>query len=147
MGHMIRAFIGKDITMQTISENWVQAEKIKLPQGFALIFLTDYLFDDIEELFNEEKTYEYPFLKYFSKSINSFLSENSFNCQILYIETDYFGGYGSQAGVLFENGIMKEKPINGNGTVNRLLKNIGVYKEKGKDEFDSLHLYRFRHID
>ncbi len=50
MGHMIRAIIGKDHVIRSIVECWVYVEMIKLPQKFALIFLNDNLFDDIEEL-------------------------------------------------------------------------------------------------
>jgi len=31
--------------------------------------------------------------------------------------------------------------------INLVLKELGVYKEKDKDEFDSINLYKFRRMD
>lgn len=146
LGQMIRAIIGKDKYIQNIAERLVYAIKHDLPQGFALIYLTDCLFDDIEELINEKDTCKYSSLNYLSDSVIVFLEEFSRNTQLIYIETDYFGGYGTQAGVLFENGFMKE-PMSGEGTINFLLRSIGVHQMNNKDEFDSLQLYKFRRME
>ncbi len=58
----------------------------------------------------------------------------------MYIETDYFGGYGTQIGILFKNNSVINSPISEEGIINKLLKEIGVLKYMGKDEFDSLGL-------
>lgn len=147
MGHMIRAIIGKDHVIRSISECWVYVETIKLPQEFALIFLNDNLFDDIEELINIKNTCNYPHLNHLTNSVIAFLKVNSLKGQLLYMETDYFGGYGTQAGVFFENGEMKCEPMVGDGTVNRLLGLLGVRKHLLKDEFDTLELYKYRCMD
>ena len=147
MGHIIRAIIGKKHIIQPIAERWTYAEMLSLPQNYALIFLNDDLFDDIEELVDLENTSNYPHLSYLTDSVIEFLKENSLKGQLLYMETDYFGGYGTQAGVIFENGEMKGEPIDGDGTVNRLLGLLGVRKHLQKDEFDSLELYKYRRMD
>jgi len=147
MGHMVRAIIGKTHIIQPIVEGWVYAEMICLPQDYALIFLNDNLFDDIEELVDIENTSNYPYLNYLTDSVICFLKECSLEGQLLYMETDYFGGYGTQAGVIFENGEMKGEPMDGDGTVNRLLGLIGVRKHLLKDEFDTLELYKYRRMD
>ena len=90
---------------------------------------------------------KYPQFNYLSDSVISFLLQESKGAQIIYIETDYFGGYGTQTGVLFENGSIAIEPMQGNGVINYLLRQIGVYKEHNKDEFTSLQLYRFRRMD
>ena len=147
MGHMIRAIIGKTHIIQPIVEGWVYAEMICLPQDYALIFLNDNLFDDIEELVDLENTSNYPHLNYLTDSVIFFLKEHSLKGQLLYMETDYFGGYGTQAGVIFENGEMNGEPMDGDGTVNRLLGLLGVRKHLQKDAFDSLELYKYRRMD
>lgn len=147
MGHMIRAIVGKDNVIQSITEHRVYAEMTKLPQGYAFIFLNDYLFDDIEKMYDLENTRNYPHLNYLTDSVIDFLKDNSIGAQLVYIETDYFGGYGTQAGVIFENGDMKFEPIDGKGTVNHLLKLLGVKKHLMKDEFDTLELYKYRRMD
>lgn len=134
---MIRAIIGKDHIIRSIAECWL-VEMIKLPQEFALVFLNDNLFDDIEELYDLQNTCDYPHLKYLTDSVIEFLKVNSFKGQLLYMETDYFGGYGTQAGVIFENGDIKCEPMHGDRTVNHLLRLLGVRKQLLKDEFDTL---------
>ena len=97
--------------------------------------------------FDIADTHKYPQFNYLSDSVISFLLQESKDAQIIYIETDYFGGYGTQTGVLFENGSIAIEPMQGNGVINYLLHQIGVYKEHNKDEFTSLQLYRFRRMD
>ncbi len=65
---------------------------------------------------------------------------------LAYIETDYAGGVGTQAGVLLERGKVVLGPVEGEGTVNRLLNAIGVWHRPGEDEFDALSLGRYRHM-
>ena len=147
MGHMIRAIIGKENVIRSISERRVNAEMISLTQRSALIFLNDSLFDDISETVDPKNTCNYPHLYFLSDPVICFLKEHSAGAQLIYIETDYFGGYGTQAGVFFENGEMKYGPTDGNGTVNHLLKLLGVKRHLFKDEFDTLELYRYRDMD
>ncbi|MBR6580281.1 MAG: hypothetical protein IKK66_03190 [Ruminococcus sp.] len=144
MGHMI---IGKDHVIRSIAECWVYVEMIKLPQEFALVFLNDNLFDDIEKLIDLKNTCDYPHLNYLTNSVIEFLKVNSLKGQLLYMETDYFSRYGTQVGVIFENGDIKCEPMHGDGTVNHLLKLLGVRKLLQKDEFDTLELYKYRYMD
>ena len=41
---------------------------------------------------------------------------------------------------------MKCEPMNGDGTVNHLLRLLGVRKHLLKDEFDTLELYKYRRM-
>ena len=147
MGHMIRAVIGKENVIRSITERRAYADMISLPQSYALIFLNDSLFDDITETVDLKYTCNYPHLHFLTDPVICFLKEHSAGAQLIYIETDYFGGYGTQAGAFFENGEMKFGPTDGNGTVNHLLKLLGVKRHFLKDEFDTLELYRYRNMD
>ena len=62
------------------------------------------------------------------------------------METDYFGGIGTQGGVLYENGRIRIAPHSGDGTINLLLRELGVKCLANKDEFDSLNLGNYRHM-
>ena len=146
MGHQIEAVIGKREAVQAFADNWAQAEMVELPQNCGLVFLTAALFDDITELFDEPDREEPSPLTYFTSAIRWALEDASRQGPLVYIETDYAGGYGTQAGILLEQGKTILGPIEGEGTVNRLLYSIGVWCERGKDEFDSLDLGRYRHM-
>lgn len=151
MGHCITAIIGKTETIKEIADDWVYAKEIELTQGYSMVFLTAALFDDIIELYGEpgEAVYReiYPELTYFTEAIAEILQRYSFHTRLAYIETDYCGGVGTQAGLLYENGRMIIEPQSGEGTINTLAKELGVKCMAGNDEFDSLNLGRYRHME
>lgn len=163
--HCIRCFIVKKDLMNAFADRWVEAETIDLSQGFSLIFLTDELYDGIEELVNSKLDVDYSeFFNYLSPSIYEVLVQESRKGMIAYIETDYFGGVGKQSAILFENSQVKIAPLKtetfwdektysyyhkpeGEKAINIVLKELGVYKAKEKDEFDSIGLDQVRRMD
>lgn len=146
MGHCIQAVIGMHETIQKLAEDWVCAEEIRLPQGYGMVLLTNALLDDLTELFDVPDEFCCPELDFFTVAAERFLQQYSFQAKLAYIETDYFGGVGTQAGVLYENGRILIGPRSGDGTINLLLKEFGVWCESDKDAFDSLTLGRYRHM-
>ena len=149
MGHCIRAIIGSHKDIQKIADDWIEKE-IKLPQEFGMIFCTIKLLEDIKELMessgeavDEPNIHE---LEYFDAAVKELMETYSFRTKLAYIETDYFGGTGTQAGILYENG-KPAAPKSGEGTINDLLKELGVWRKPGKDEFDMLELGKYRHME
>ena len=141
MGHCVRAIIGAHKDIQRIENDWF-AKEIKLPQGYGMIFLTDVLLDDIGELFESANESSDP------ETVTSYLLQNySFHTKLAYIEADYFGGIGTQSGILYENGNIGIPPCSGKGAINILLRELGVWREVNKDEFDSLNLGIYRRMD
>lgn len=107
-----------------------------------MIFLTDALLDEIGELFESANEPSDP------ETVKSFLlQEYSFHTKLAYIETDYFGGIGTQSGILYENGNISIPLCSGEGAISILLREIGVWREVNKDEFDSLNLGIYRRMD
>ena len=145
MGHYIRAIIGTHSSIQKLADDWL-AKEIELPQGYGMVFLTEALLDDIIELFDISDEFCYPELDYFTVAADQLLQEYTFRTKLAYVETDYFGGVGTQAGVLYENGRISIAPRRGDGTINILLRELGVWCARGKDEFDSLNLGRYRRM-
>ena len=146
MGHQIQAVIGKREAIQVFADCWVQARVVDLPQDCALVYLTDALFDDITELFDElDRELPSP-LALFTSAIRRALEEAARPGPLAYVETDYAGGYGTQAGILLERGQVTLGPLEGAGTINRLLETIGVWHRPGEDEFNALGLGRYRHM-
>ncbi len=110
MEQLIRAVIGRNETVQNITGNWVNVHTALLPQEYTIIFITDQLFCDITELYDEKYNEYYPGFTRLTTPVIHFLEDYSFRSQLVYIETDYCFGYGSQAGVLFENGKISDSP-------------------------------------
>lgn len=85
----------------------------------------------------------------------SLLQEISSIGPVAYIETDYYGGVGSQAGATFVNGepvVIKVEPEVKSvertiGPINSALRALGVARTESLDEFDSLGLGRFRSME
>ena len=150
MGHCIRAIIGDYKIISGIAEDWLTKE-IELPQGFGMILCTIGLLEDIEELMEAsgEAVDDPGFteLEYFDASVKELMEEYSVRAKLAYIETDYFGGYGTQAGVLFENGRMSSPPKSGEGVINALLRELGVWKRPDTDEFEMLGLGKYRRME
>ena len=142
MGHCVRAIIGAHKDIQRIENNYCLAKEIKLPQGYGMIFLTDALLDNIGELFESANEPSDP------ETVTScLLQEYSFHTKLTYIEADYSSGIGTQSGILYENGNISIPLCSGEGSINILLRELGVWREVNKDEFDSLNLGIYRRMD
>lgn len=142
MGHYVRAIIGAHKDIQRIENNYWLAKEIKLPQGYGMIFLTDALLDNIGELFESANEPSDP------ETVTScLLQEYSFHTKLAYIEADYSGGIGTQSGILYENGNISIPLCSGEESINILLRELGVWREVNKDEFDSLNLGIYRRMD
>ena len=158
MGHCLKAIIGREQDIKSLAKDWLHAECLALAQGFWLISLTDELLDDINELINCPDTDPYTEFCYFSASLSALLETKSHLTALAYIETDYFGGIGSQAAILYEKGKVRIKPLKtddlwdhqqqlcvqaptGMRAINTVLKAMGVVcVQRELDEFDTLKL-------
>lgn len=147
MGHHIKAIIGSRSDIQKLAEDLVCAKPIELPQEFAMASMTFQLLEDVEEIMEPSEAGECSGLDGLDSSVVWLLKNYSLHTKLAYIETDYFGGVGTQGGVLYENGSEKIPPQTGNGTIDALLKELGVRRNPDKDEFDCLELGKYRHIE
>ena len=145
MGHQITAIIGKREDIEQITERR-RCQTEELPQGFGMVYLTARLFDDIAAQYDAPNRTLCAELTYLTEAVHQFLREHSRRVKLAYIETDYAGGWGTQAGALYENGELTDGTRSGTGTVDRLLRQLGVRRCQGQDEFDSLALYQYRRM-
>lgn len=102
-----------------------------------------------------------PFLM-FSNNTEEIIKDLSFKGKCAYIETDFWGGSGTQLASVWENGELLEGPfisfhhmknedkeIPDDTTmkyfaINHCLKSLGVNKANSKDEFDTIGLVNYR---
>lgn len=64
-----------------------------------------------------------------------------------YIETEYFGGHGTQRGAAWRGPVELVAPSEGNSIVNDVLRTLGVARIAKRDEWDTVELVRFRSND
>jgi len=155
MTHFIKAIISKDNILVDFWEKEVSGRCIELPQGFFLLKLSDELLDRINGSVNSKISNPYQEFYYLSSALNEILIEESKNKALAYIETDYFGGVGSQAAILYENGSIAVAPLKtidewnnvskthvqipeGVRAINFVLKRMDVVCTGKQDEFDSV---------
>lgn len=141
MGHCIQVFIGKQELIEKLAVEQNQTF-VSLKQGYAMMYLLDQ-YDEILESVNVRYEFEET-LDYFTSEIHDMMQQYSLYDMLAYIETDYSGGFGTQAGVLFSDGKMVIAPTKEKGIIDKILRQMGVCRETEKDEFDSLGLGNYR---
>lgn len=141
MGHCIQVFIGKQELVEKLAFERNQTF-ILLKQGYAMMYLLDQ-YDEILESANVRYEFDET-LDYFTSEVYDMMQQYSQYDMLAYIETDYSGGFGTQAGVLFSDGKMVIAPTKEKGIIDKILHQMGVCREPEKDEFDSLGLGNYR---
>jgi len=161
MGHMIQGCIGNlaiiNKICSLIEESQLKVEE--LPQQYYLLYITDSLSDYIQT--GSETVNEFEPFEYLSFSMKAFLESVSLAGDFVYLETDYFGGLGSQTAGVFRKGKLNTVSVS-NGTnidvsipyperlfdepINKSLREIGVICKQSLDEFDTLNLSDYRHM-
>lgn len=152
MGHHLRAVIGKAQPVAQLARGWPHARLVLLPQGFALIPTTSALRAEMFEAFAEKDApHPHAELDLLSAALAHAIRDASQGARLAYIETDYFGGVGTQSAIGWENGAVACGPFAGsapNGLpINTALAWMGAVANTGSDEFDALHLGHYRDTD
>jgi hypothetical protein len=158
MGHVLHAVIGQKAPVGQFAGRWRSAYLVGLPQGYALVPLTESLHDEIAAAGQSELRDPFPLFVHLSASVENVLKEASAVGSLAYIETDYFGGCGTQMAVAWDRGELvgpfkTETTWNGSNfvvdppgewAINRALATLGVVPTAGKDAFDTVGLGRLR---
>jgi|SRR5262245_7639243 len=159
MAHTIQVFIAKTEVLAGIPNQLPAAHLVPLSQGFSMIPNTDELFDLTSNLTCAESAVSFKVFYKISPQLTHLAKQLSLAGPIAYIETEYFGGTGSQSAVVWENGTIilgpctsetvytaddgAQEPL-AHGSINRALRCLGVLRETAIDEFDAVGLGRFR---
>lgn len=162
--HCIRAIITLEPMIDHIEKDWIKAKKVSLSQNIALIPITLELGEDIDELIAKGSEMAFQPFYYLSKSLHFLLKERSHRSILGYVETDYFGGVGSQSSILYQDQRVELGPLTtetvwdenrreyvhhpeGKRAINQVLRRLGVWRVHGADEFDSIGLGHYRSFE
>ncbi len=145
MAHSIHAFIAPRAAVDGAGLE-CPAALVRLPQGLTLLPITGELWSSIHGGTDAgEQRYRGLSLSRWDDAEDAFLKCLARDAAAAYVETDYFGGGGEQAAIAARGGRIVFGPRRGeHGPVNAALRILGVRKEKGLDEFDTLGLRLFR---
>jgi hypothetical protein len=143
MGHFVTGIITKECDATMVAEKIPFKHFHSLRQGFVIFPLTDEL---IDKYMPAPQNFNFKQFTYLSAELAKLLKRASSNTQIVYIETEYFGGVGEQSAVAFEDEEVIYGPNQATaGPINNALQQIGVSKSEGlHDEFESVGLADFR---
>jgi hypothetical protein len=115
---------------------------IPLVDGLSLIPLDDDALDSVAADYSQTADG----FSYLSPSLAAFLAEHSSHAALVYFETDYFGGDGTQAAVAYRDGHpLSPTPSSGDGAINRALGCLGITPNGAFDAFAYVGLSRYRH--
>jgi hypothetical protein len=151
MGHHIFGFIAPCDQLADAAATLPDARTAPLAAGYAFLPLAA-PFHDEEEPSAHAATIQ------LTATLGEWAAEQSKRFQIAYIETDYFGGRGVQAAIVWSNGTVvfgavatpdysafeKPRPPQQGGAINQALRRLGVSRRPASDEFDTLGLGRHR---
>ena len=144
MGHTVQAFIAKTEMLQTAARGLGSARVVPLGQGLALLPVTDGLSEEVGA--GDGPTFEEFY--YLSPGLAALGAEWSRGGAVAYFETDYWGGEGKQAAVLWEGGEVVYGPARATlGPINDVLRQLGVEPRDNLDRFDAVGLRRYRDND
>ena len=117
---------------------------VPLTQRFSIVPLFDAVLDTLEK----QEGDVLPGFTFLDKSLSESLASASESSPLVYLETDYFGGAGSQGAVAYDGGSVVFGPAHGDiGPISLALARIGVVRGDAYDEFDALGLGRLRGMD
>ena len=137
MGYTLQAFITKKSNHKNLIDFYTNATMVDIGQELCLIPFTKELFDEINKLTKSKPIGKFDYL---TENIEIELLKQVGDIKIAYIEADYFGGEGGQIALIWE----EQKRIYlsewGDWEINKVLKDFGVIRKDGKDEFDTVGL-------
>jgi hypothetical protein len=149
MGHAINGFIATYEALSNAAHSLNAARVCRLGGGFGFLPLTD----EVARL--EDPASEFAQFHRLTEPMVAWALAQSHRFPIAYIETDYFGGDGAQASVMWRNGSVDFGPIETvddhahrtpleKGAINQAVRRLGVQRGNALDEFEALGLGNFR---
>lgn len=144
MGYYLQAFIGKQNDLEIIKDNFSVTVLRELGQGLCLIPMTEQLFDQIN---NYVSSNEISSFKYLTENVEREILKCINNKELAYVEADYFGGTGSQIGIVWKEGKRYMEFASGQNVINKVLSFLGAISNSEKDEFATLQLDKYSNTE
>jgi hypothetical protein len=144
MGHCISGIVIPGAVDPELAATF-DAKIVDSLDGFTLIALEDDYVDAWAERLNIPGTYdETPLLN--CHVVHHIANEVGGRRPFAIIETDYFGGQGSQSAAVYHGDLELMAPDNAGfiGVINEALRLLGVPRSTPLDEFDTLGLGNYR---
>lgn len=123
MSHVLTAFVLKEEDLSPF------IRRQQLPQGFALVPADEWLVSQFPQLEGGTAGFSRMFCG---------------NKPVAAVCTDYFGGMGEQDASFYDGETVHVFDADTPGAINTALKQLGVTRSDTEDEFDAIHLGKYR---
>jgi hypothetical protein len=143
MSHFVTGLIARRSVLLAFAEKHELHGSTPLSQGLEILPLRE---DDINSFLTPPLTNQHTSFSYLSDQLLQELLAASLGESIVYFETEYFGGEGSQGAVVVSDGKLVYGPALADiGPINQALAMLGVaITPPAHDEFDSVGLAQHR---
>lgn len=151
--YTLEALLAREETLQDALTGLSNAKPIHLPQGICMIPMVGGLLQELEIRYQGGTTVNHPERQRFSDSlfhpdferliigVDQFARCISHHGLVAYVEATFIGGRGGHATMLWEYGERYGPPGN---SINTILRQLGVIRSPGLDEFDTIELGKYR---
>ncbi len=141
MSHAIQALLVTTSCAAAAARDLPHTRPILIGQGIHLVPIVDATFDALRERFPNLKDPGEPEFWRLSGPVAHVAQALSALGPVAYIETDYFGGAGQQAAMVWDAGAVRMPPEQAeSGSINIALRLMGVSRGSAHDEFDAVGL-------
>jgi hypothetical protein len=123
MSHILTAFVLKEKDLSPF------IRRKQLPQGFALVPADEWLVS------------QFPQLEGGTEGFSKMFCNNN---PVAAVHTDYFGGVGEQSADFYDGKIVHSFDSYSPRPINTALSKLGVTRSGTEDEFDAIHLGKYR---
>jgi hypothetical protein len=144
MSHYIQGIVCRRTLLSAAKRLIPGGRGAALAQDFCFIPITDSLFDDLRARYPEAADIKNGFER-LSGPVEFVAKALSAEDAVAYVETEYFGGDGGQAAIVWKAGHVVLSATSQNvGPINNALAFLGVDRRNHHDEFDALGLGKYR---
>lgn len=159
MAHNIQVFITSLDCLEKAASTLETAHVVSLPQGFAMLPVTDALRQEAATIYPSQETEPFEEFYDLTDSVARLGAQMSQQTPVAYIETEYWGGDGTQAAIVWHEGTVVLRPYTREltwrqdrvskvavlrGPISIALNRLGVEVNEELDEYAALGLGRFR---
>lgn len=145
MAHFVQCIIASCAGLRSLPLVTKSYTCAPLTQGFCAVPTDGALIDHIDELYPDARQ-PLPGFVHLRGGLVTLLEEISRATPAAYIETEYFGGVGTQSAAAYAHGrmVFALGDSDSAGPISQALRLIGVIKDRHRDEFEALGLTSHR---
>lgn len=147
MGYTIEGILTNLPTASKLKHKYNDAILIQLYTDLVMIPITDELYEAMHEGEDIESSKTTRTSMALTVKMEQFCADLSRHNKVAFIEAEYFGGIGTQHGIVWEQGKVILEEIGCENAINQSLACLGVKRIGEKDEFDTVGLGRHRSIE